>query len=179
MKKVILLCGWKGSGKDTIANYLTKKHNYKRFAFADSLKDEISNDYNIKRELFDCRKSKEKKIFIPKLNDYFSPRELCITIGQERKKFDEYYWVNKVVKDINCSKNVKCVISDCRFPIELNRFKLSNFNCISIWVNRFDKNNSSDITETSLSYTNCDYFINNKNDFSTLYVEIEKILKKF
>ena len=39
MGKLIGLLGRKQSGKDTLGNYLVDKYNYKRYAFADPIKD--------------------------------------------------------------------------------------------------------------------------------------------
>ena len=62
MKKIILLSGWKGSGKDTVANLLVSNYGFKRIAFADSLKDMVSELYNIPRSHFDHRELKDKPI---------------------------------------------------------------------------------------------------------------------
>ena len=59
MKNILLLSGWKGSGKDSLASILCNKFGYKRIAFADKLKDAISRDYNIDRSIFDDRVKKE------------------------------------------------------------------------------------------------------------------------
>jgi deoxynucleotide monophosphate kinase-like protein len=57
--KVIAISGWKGSGKDTAANYLIEKKNYLRVAFADPLKDMVATTYNIPRSSLDDPKVKE------------------------------------------------------------------------------------------------------------------------
>lgn len=41
LPNVIILCGKKGSGKDTIADYLVSKYSYTKVAFADELKSMI------------------------------------------------------------------------------------------------------------------------------------------
>ena len=38
---IIGICGLIGSGKDTIADYLIKRHNFQKLSFADKLKDRI------------------------------------------------------------------------------------------------------------------------------------------
>ena len=42
---IILLRGYSKSGKDYIGNILCNKYNYKRFSFADSLKEFVSEKY--------------------------------------------------------------------------------------------------------------------------------------
>jgi len=39
---IIGVCGFIGSGKDTIADYLTNFHGYRRESFANSLKDAVA-----------------------------------------------------------------------------------------------------------------------------------------
>jgi hypothetical protein len=46
MPKIIAICGAKRSGKDVLADYLVKKYNYERLAFADPLKLTVKNLFN-------------------------------------------------------------------------------------------------------------------------------------
>ena len=47
MAKIIGFLGNKGSGKDTAGNYLVKHHNYKRYAFADPIKEIARHLFNL------------------------------------------------------------------------------------------------------------------------------------
>ncbi len=49
---IIGICGLIGSGKDTIAEYLIKEHNYIKLSFADKLKDSVATMFDWDRELF-------------------------------------------------------------------------------------------------------------------------------
>ena len=60
--KVFAISGWKQSGKDTSANYLVKEYGFKRFGFADVLKDMVAEQYGIPREHCDSSDFKEKAI---------------------------------------------------------------------------------------------------------------------
>lgn len=60
--KVVMISGWKGSGKDTAADFLMKKHKFKRVAFADPLKDIVANEWDIPRSWCDDREYKESAI---------------------------------------------------------------------------------------------------------------------
>ena len=44
---VILLSGWSGSGKDAVASILTERAGFKRFAFADPLKEIVAEELKI------------------------------------------------------------------------------------------------------------------------------------
>jgi hypothetical protein len=59
--KIVLLSGWKRSGKDTAAKYLIEK-GYERRAFADSLKDDVAKFLGIRRSDMDDETFKETAI---------------------------------------------------------------------------------------------------------------------
>lgn len=60
--KVIALSGYKGSGKDTIADHLVSTKNYYKVSFASTLKDSAAEQYNIPRYHFEHRELKERAI---------------------------------------------------------------------------------------------------------------------
>lgn len=59
MSIIVAVCGWKGSGKDTMADRLIKEHGYQRFSFADSLKEMVAGDYNLPLNCFHDQDLKE------------------------------------------------------------------------------------------------------------------------
>jgi hypothetical protein len=59
---VLALAGYKGSGKDTAAEFLTREWNYRRLAFADKLKENVAYAYNINRSSLDDPKLKDSAI---------------------------------------------------------------------------------------------------------------------
>jgi hypothetical protein len=56
---VVALSGWKGSGKDLVAEYLVEKYGFKRVAFADPLKNTVSIQFNLERNSIENRFLKE------------------------------------------------------------------------------------------------------------------------
>jgi hypothetical protein len=60
--QILALSGWKGSGKDTCADYLVSRYGYKRLSFADKMKDDAAVKWNVPREWFDDRTMKEKAL---------------------------------------------------------------------------------------------------------------------
>jgi hypothetical protein len=61
-KIIILISGWKGSGKDTMFEYLKQKYGFERFAFADDLKDMSALPYALERNDMDDPVLKETPI---------------------------------------------------------------------------------------------------------------------
>jgi hypothetical protein len=88
-----------GCGKDSCANYLVEKYNFKKLAFADKI-------YDIAYGLF---KMEEKD------------RHLLQLVGEKLREIDPYCWINDTYKRaeeyIQQGKNV--IISDCRKVEEL------------------------------------------------------------
>ena len=175
--KCIIFCGWKGSGKDTCANFYMKKYQNLFFqtAFANSVKDKCSNRYGVKRSAFDDIILKDQKIDSIGL----SPRDMCLIVGKEGRDLDIDYWVKKTIEDIkvNIKKKI-CLITDCRFPNEMKYMKeyFGKDDVLTIWIYRFDKNSSTDETENSLSSKDCNYIIENKKGLDDLY---DKLLTLF
>lgn len=60
--RVIAVSGWKGSGKDTAAEYLIQEFGYTRVAFADILKEMVATQYDIPVDHCHNPEFKEKPI---------------------------------------------------------------------------------------------------------------------
>ena len=54
-KLIIGICGFQGSGKDTVADYLVNTHDFRRISFAGTLKDAVSAIFGWDRELLEGR----------------------------------------------------------------------------------------------------------------------------
>lgn len=129
---IITLSGFINSGKDTVADYLCSKHNFKKISFADSLKDTISIIFGWDRELLsgssvESREWREqidpwwsKRLGIPHLTPrwvmQYWATEVC------RNHFHTDIWVASVEhKLLHSDEDI--VITDCRFLNEFNTVK--------------------------------------------------------
>jgi len=129
---IIGICGLIGSGKDTIADYLQNIHQFKRESFAGTLKDAVSKIFNWDRELLEgrTRHSREwreqpdawwsERLGMPGL----TPRYVLQVWGTEvcRRGFHDDIWVASVENKLR-QETDDIVISDCRFPNEINAIK--------------------------------------------------------
>ena len=52
---IIGICGFIGSGKDTIADYLVNVQHFRRMSFAATLKDAVSSVFGWDREMLEGR----------------------------------------------------------------------------------------------------------------------------
>ena len=129
---IIGITGFIGSGKDTIADYLTTFHGYKRISFAGTLKDAVASVFGWDRELLEgtTKSSREwreqldlwwsERLNIPEL----TPRWVLQQWGTEvcRNGFHNDIWVASVENQLRKAKD-NIVITDCRFANEVNAIK--------------------------------------------------------
>lgn len=138
---IIGICGLIGSGKDTIADYLVNIHHFQRESFAGTLKDAVSAVFGWEREMLEgkTRSSREwreqvdpwwsEKLEIPDL----TPRWVLQVWGTEvcRKGFHDNIWIASLENKIRNSTN-DIVISDCRFPNEIQAIKAAGGKVIRV-----------------------------------------------
>jgi hypothetical protein len=131
-KLVIGIVGNIGCGKDTIAQYLTQFHDFNQLSFASSLKDAVANVFGWDREMLEGR-TQESREWREEVDSYWSKRLSMPTLtprwvlqhwGTElaRKNFHDDIWVASLENKIN-KANTSIVISDCRFPNEIQTIR--------------------------------------------------------
>ena len=110
---IILLSGWAESGKDTCANYLAEKHGFKQFAFADSLKEECSKQYNFPLSLTNTHEGKAS------MHLERTIRQHLIDYANTQLQKNPYCFADEVAIKIQLGNYKKVVISDWRRIDEL------------------------------------------------------------
>lgn len=131
MSSIIAICGFIGSGKDTIADYLVNFHGYKRESFANSLKDAVSVVFGWDRELLEGRtkasrewREQRDEWWSARLGRDITPRYILQNWGTEviRRGFHDDMWVASLENRLRNTKD-DIVITDCRFPNEIKALK--------------------------------------------------------
>ena len=180
---IIAVCGYKRSGKDTIAEYLTKNYNYNHYKITDKLRKVVQLLFNLNDN--DYEKNKEEN------DDRWNttPRKMMQFIGTEvfQYKIQELlpnigrnFWIKSLLSDelldnIN-NNNHKIVISDLRFIHEYENLKQLNIPLVVIKVtNNKIKNIDNHISETEHLKIPIDYEIENNDTLQQLYDNINKI----
>lgn len=165
---IVVLTGYKGSGKDTVANYLVHKYKYKQLAFADVLKKMASEIYSLDSSYFDDRKLKDS--IVEKYNE--TPRTLLKKIANSVKtNISTSFFTDYVISQINPNENT--VISDLRFPDEYK--KLTEINSVFIRVKRPGVDDT-DFIEKNIDNFECNYEVTNDSTIDNLYNSIDEII---
>jgi len=129
---IIGVCGFIGSGKDTVADYLTNFHGYRRESFANSLKDAVAQVFGWDRTMLEGR-TKQAREWREQVDPWWAerlnmpnltPRWVLQYWGTEvcRKAFHDDIWIASLENKLRNSKD-DIVISDCRFPNEIKSIK--------------------------------------------------------
>ena len=194
---IIAICGLQGSGKDTIGSYLINKYGFTKLSFAGVLKDIIAILFGWDREMLEgssneSRKWREQidswwseKLQIPKL----TPRYVLQYFGTDlfRNHFHQDIWVISVERQL--SKYSNCVITDCRFPNEINMLQSNGAKIIKItrgilpeWYQlyesgKIDKPDDIHPSEYLWIKTKFDYQIENNSKINDLENCIDLIMK--
>jgi len=128
---IIGVCGFIGSGKDTIADYLVNIHQFRRESFANTLKDAVSAVFGWDRTLLEGRTKQAREWreqvdswWSQRLNQAITPRWILQYWGTEvcRKGFHDDIWIASLENKLRNSQD-DVVISDCRFPNEIKAIR--------------------------------------------------------
>jgi|688.fasta_scaffold253408_2 hypothetical protein len=196
---IIGICGLQSSGKDTVGDYLINNHGFKKLSFAEVLKDILSILFSWDRKkleglTFEDRLWREKPDlwWSKELNiQEFSPRYAMQFIGTDlfREHFKNDIWVIILKKRIlELSQTTNLVITDCRFPNEINMLRNCGAKIIHIYrslpdwfINyKLNKINESDLREQNIHPSEYswikekyDHLILNSKSLRELYEEID------
>jgi hypothetical protein len=129
---IIGIVGFQGSGKDTIADYLVNTHGFRRESFASTLKDAVSAVFGWDRDMLEGRTRQSRawreqvdlwwaeRLGMPEL----TPRWVLQYWGTEvvRQGFHDDTWIASLENKLRKTTD-DVVISDCRFPNEIDAIK--------------------------------------------------------
>jgi len=202
---IVGICGFIGSGKDTIADYLVNFHEFRRESFASTLKDAVAAVFGWDRTMLEGR-TKEAREWREQVDPWWAarldmptltPRWVLQYWGTEvcRKAFHDDIWIASLENKLRNSKD-HVVISDCRFPNEISSIK--NAGGQIVWVQRgelpdwydiaVDANRGSNValnelkrlkihaSETAWVGTTFDAIIDNNGTIDDLYQQAQALV---
>ena len=112
---LILLTGWARSGKDSAAALLSDELQFERYAFADSLKEDVSHKTCLPVQLFHSNLTKDEPLeHMGKL----TPRDLILQHALSIRKVDPDFYTKRIIDLIREFPSKRVVISDWRYRRE-------------------------------------------------------------
>jgi len=195
---IYLISGKKGSGKDTVADYIKKRKGLPRLSFASPIKDITKNILGVKDSFF-SQEGKEKKLVrifkyvaASSFDDHcidtsqyttLSPREILQSLGQYmREEVSENFWVGLLLNKVDKENIKEFTISDVRYKNEIEEL-IENFGkqVVTIRVERNTKLNkySKHISEVDLDEYEFNHIIKNNGTYEDLYIQIDRILLQY
>lgn len=116
------VCGKAGSGKDTVGDYLVKQYNFNRIALADPIKRLVEDVFVLDKHTVYDRIAREQPL---DRWPSWTVRKLLQFIGTElfRENIDDAIWVKSLWYRICDDSKNNYVVTDVRFPNELQYFK--------------------------------------------------------
>jgi len=128
---VIGICGFIGSGKDTVAQYLCDSRDYTRLSMASALKDATAVLFGWDRDMLEGKTAENRKLreepdqfWAERLGiPNFSPRYALQFLGTDlfRNNLHQDTWV--IATERRIAQHKKVVISDIRFPNEIDMIR--------------------------------------------------------
>jgi hypothetical protein len=183
---IIGVVGFIGSGKGTVGDILEREHGYKKFAFADALKDAVAGIFLWPRGLLEgdtnASRAFRERVDVwwsHKLGYEVTPRLILQKFGTEacRHGIADNIWIAALEKRIHGYEDV--VITDCRFPNEIDFIRSAGG--VIIRVKRGDDPSPEEISKMHISETawnnyDPDFVIHNEGTKDDLKENVKIIL---
>jgi len=203
---IVGICGFIGSGKDTVADYLMNVHEFRRDSFASTLKDAVSLVFGWDRTLIEGRTKQSREWreqvdswWAERLNiPHLTPRWILQYWGTDilRNHFHDDLWIASLENKLRNSQD-NVVVSDCRFPNEIRGIRQSGgfvirvsrgeepwWYDIAVRANNGNENaqavlDSHNIhaSETSWVNTEFDYVLDNNGTLENLFNQINDLVQ--
>jgi hypothetical protein len=181
MPQIIFNCGFINSGKDTLGQQIIKNWiNYKRYSFADTLKDIAAERYGFDRILADIRNEKDK----PRPEyDGQSIRDLGRKIWFEIKERNPTMLSEivalKMKEDLKNDSAMNFVITDFRYEFDYDTIikYFGKENTLTVRINRNGiqiPNEDKEPEEFALKNFKFDIYIDNNGTFEQLWENFVK-----
>lgn len=175
---IVAICGYKRSGKDTIADYITFKYNFKKAHIADPVKDVCATLFNLNHEQLH---GNLKDVEDPSWG--VSPRQILQFFGTELMQYHiqellpnigRNFWIKSFCAKIS-SDTSPIVIPDVRFHHEINHLRQtfgSSVKLVKIINDRVCQKDDH-ISEKEWLEMQEDVVILNNGSYDDLYTQID------
>jgi len=186
-KQIIGITGRKFNGKDTIANHLRDRYDYQQIAFAEPLKESCRvlfgfNDEQLYGSLKETSDPNWYNLTPRQVLQYMGTDIMRNQMTNLSKEFEDKFWIkcveNKIKKILSENPNVCIVISDVRFPNEVEMIKKLGGTVIRVKRPNIENNNtfSAHASENMIDELPVDYELINDTTREELYYKTEDII---
>lgn len=179
--KIIAICGYKRSGKDTIAEHISTMYGHKHIKIAGKLKEVVKilfnfNDHQIETD--------DKEICDERWG--ISPRKAMQFMGTEMFQYklqelipdiQRNFWIQSLITENIIGQNTPLVISDLRFMHEYTELK--KHNVFIIKINRRHDAGEQDLHPSETEFMNIpvDLQLENDGTIESLYKHLDTSIK--
>jgi dephospho-CoA kinase len=182
LPRIIAICGYKRSGKDTISEYISHHHGHKHIKIAGKLKDVVKILFNFTDKQIEAD---EKELTDERWG--ITPRKAMQFIGTEMFQYklqdllpniQRNFWIQSLISEHIIGNNNTIVISDMRFMHEY--IELKKHNVFIIKINRkFQIESEVDIhpSETEFLDIPADLKLENDGTIESLYKSFDESIK--
>lgn len=180
MTRIIAICGMKRSGKDTIANYISKKYGYENVKFANTLKALCKAAFT----LSDFQLEDSGKDIVDTRYDK-TPRQIMQYIGTDLMQFEMQKFMPKMGRLVwttsllESTKDKCVVISDMRFKHEAEEVLRYDPTALIVMVDRLLCRNTIDahVSEHEFMDIPFNVTLNNNTSVEQLYALVDGFMK--
>lgn len=134
-RKIIGLCGFIGSGKDSVADILCQEYGFEKISFADRLKDGVATIFGWDRQMLEGSttvsrewRNTPNEFWSNETGQDITPRYVLQRFGTDcmRKGFHQDIWTLIVKRELMENPNTDFVVPDVRFYNERNMLRELN-----------------------------------------------------
>ena len=171
----------KNVGKDTIADYLVKNKNFKKYAFADPLKEALIELFGLEKDQLYGNKKEE-------IDEYWgiTPREIMQFFGTDVMQYkmqellpniERKFFVKRFEQILKKYPNQNIVVSDVRFQHEIDSIKENGGIIIKINRENSSKTYLDHISESGIdNLKGVDHLIDNNSTPNNAFNKVQKLL---
>ena len=180
MPTILLLAGWAGSGKDTVADILVRKYGYYRVAFADALKRDAAMRTGLPLSVFHTEaKDHPLQQSVPAFPTAKKPRDILLQLALQMRAENPDIYADTVIHDIAEHTGTCFVVSDWRYKRELCRIRemCPDAQILTMRIVRPGVSASLDSSEHDLDKELMDYIIPNSGTVEELTQHLAHLLE--
>ena len=179
--RIIAICGYKRSGKDTISEYISNMYGHKHIKIAEKLKDVVKILFNFTDNQIEAD---EKEICDERWG--ITPRKAMQFMGTEMFQYklqellpeiQRNFWIQSLITENIIGKNRPLVISDLRFMHEYTELK--KHNVFVIKINRIQHGETMDTHPSEKEFMSipADLQLDNDGTIEGLYKQLDMSIK--